>query len=81
MHQSLSDNPLTICCFVALTQVTMAQDPPAPPPPEGGHGMTENDGPRGIPIDGGLTIFLVFAAGYAGRELLKSRKRKLDTEV
>jgi hypothetical protein len=68
---------LGILCFVALSQVSLADDPlPPPPPPD--HGTNGDHDPLGAPIDGGLTVFLAFAAMYSGREWYKGRKEKLD---
>ena len=66
---------LSIFCFLALSHVALA-DPPDPPPPPGGHGSNGNQDPLGAPIDGGLSIFLAFAAAYSGREWYKGRKEK-----
>ena len=67
---------LIIICFVALSQVSLADDP-LPPPPPGEHGTNGDQDPLGAPIDGGLTVFLAFAAMYSGREWYKGRKEKL----
>ena len=58
---------------VLLSDSIMAQAPP-PPPPQGEHGSGTNKGPLGAPIDGGLAVFIAFAAGYAGREWMKRKK-------
>ncbi|MEI6435870.1 MAG: hypothetical protein WCP32_13570 [Bacteroidota bacterium] len=68
---------LSALCFFALSQVALA-DPPLPPPPPGGHGSAGNQNPLPAPIDGGLTIFLAFAAAYSGREWYKGKKEKLN---
>jgi hypothetical protein len=49
-----------------------AQGPP-PPPGENGKGTSNN---QGAPIDGGLTVMLLFATGVAGREWYLTRKRR-----
>lgn len=59
---------------VLLSDGIMAQAPPPPPPPPGDHGSGTNKGPLGAPIDGGLAVFIAFAAGYAGREWMKRKK-------
>jgi hypothetical protein len=56
-----------------ITNSLTAQAPPPPDPP-GSHGSGTNQSPMGAPIDGGLAIFLVFAAGYAGRERWRAGK-------
>jgi hypothetical protein len=43
----------------------------APPPPPGEKGGSTNKAPLGAPIDGGLMVFLTFAAGYAALEWKK----------
>jgi hypothetical protein len=48
-----------------LTHGVNAQAPPPPDPP-GSHGSGTNQSPMGAPIDGGLTVFLTFAAIYCG---------------
>ncbi|MCX6278581.1 MAG: hypothetical protein NT004_10835 [Bacteroidetes bacterium] len=69
---------LSALCFFALSQVAIASDPLEPPPPPGGHGSNGNQNPLGAPIDGGLTIFLAFAAAYSGREWYKGKREKLN---
>lgn len=59
----------------AITNLTHAEDP-APPPPPGGHGETGNQGPTDAPVGSGVAVFLVFAAGLAGREYYKMKKAK-----
>lgn len=51
--------------FLVFGAGLMAQGPP-PPPPDPSKGGT--NGPIGAPIEGGLTIFLAFAAGCAALE-------------
>lgn len=51
-----------------------AQSPP-PPPDESGKGTNQNQSPLNAPIDGGLSVIMLFAAGFSGREWVKSRKK------
>ncbi len=60
--------------FVAIFQQGKAQAPPPAPDNKGSIANQSPGGPLGAPIDGGLTVFIVFAAGYAGWEWAKSRK-------
>lgn len=57
----------------SATSVVLADDPPPPP---GGHGEPGNQGPTGAPIDGGLAVFMAFAAAYAGREWYKRKRQE-----
>jgi hypothetical protein len=68
--------PIILIAFMAVSQISRADDPPPPPPPGGGHGSTGNQGPMGAPIAGGVVVFLAFAGGMAGYEIYKSRKRR-----
>jgi hypothetical protein len=61
--------------FMVFYQIGFSQVPPPPPGEKGGN---SNQAPLGAPIDGGLTIFLLFAAGYTGREWAKSRSNKKE---
>ncbi|MEI6434841.1 MAG: hypothetical protein WCP32_08360 [Bacteroidota bacterium] len=61
--------------FIAISQIGQSQ---SPPPPPGEKGSSENKTPLQGPIDGGLTVFLAFAAGYVGKEWAKSRKNKIE---
>ena len=62
-----------IFMLMAFSQIGFSQ---APPPPPGEKGSNSNKAPLGSPIDGGLTIFLLFAAGYSTREWVKGRNKK-----
>ena len=72
--------PLILIQLFIFTQVlTVRAQAPAPPDPPGSHGTGVNTspmggGPLGAPIDGGASIFLLFAAGYGSREWLKRKK-------
>jgi hypothetical protein len=61
---------LFLFCFVMFSGDILAQ---APPPPSD-HGGQTNNGPMGAPVDGGVAVFLAFAATFAGREWIKRRK-------
>ncbi|MEI6900838.1 MAG: hypothetical protein WCL00_13245 [Bacteroidota bacterium] len=59
-----------------LTISTLSLFAQNPPHPNGGNnpnptsnGTVGSNGPSGAPIDGGLSIFLVLAAAYAGRKV------------
>lgn len=67
---------LVLILTIALSRPAMSQPPP-PPPPGGGHGLGGNQGSgpqSGAPIGGGMEIFVVLGAFYAGRKayLVKS---------
>ncbi|MEI6435485.1 MAG: hypothetical protein WCP32_11615 [Bacteroidota bacterium] len=64
--------------FIAISQIGQSQSPPPPPPGE--KGTSDNKTPLQGPIDGGLTVFLAFTAGYVGNEWAKSRRRNLKME-
>jgi hypothetical protein len=68
---------LIFISFVTISQLGYSQ---APPPPPGEKGSGTNQSPMNGPIDGGLTIFLAFAAGYAGRIWIKSGKQIREME-
>ena len=71
---------LILIQFFIFTQVlSVRAQAPAPPDPPGSHGTGVNTSPMGgsplgAPIDGGASIFLIFAAGYGSREWLKRKK-------
>ena len=46
-----------------------AQAPPAPPGNAGAGGGPVGSNPLSAPVDGGLTVFVAFAAAMAGRSL------------
>ena len=74
MNNILKSAALVISLFCA-TLIPLLADAqlPAPPPPPGSHGTNTNSSPLGAPIDGGMTIFLAFAAVYSGREWMKGK--------
>jgi len=65
---------------ISFTQSAMSQPPPPPP---GGNGLGGNQGgaQQGAPIGGGLEIFLLLGAAYAGGKVyLSKRKEEVDSE-
>ena len=63
---------LVLILTIALSQPAMSQPPP--PPPGGGHGLGGNQGSgsqSGAPIGGGMGIFVLLGALYAGRKSYK----------
>ena len=62
---------LFLILALAITPV-LAFDPP-PPPPNGGNGDTPPPG-GGAPIEGGMLIFVVLAAGYFVSKCGKEKK-------
>ncbi|MCK9422758.1 MAG: hypothetical protein M0Q38_09175 [Bacteroidales bacterium] len=65
-----------IICAIFITKPLKAN----PPDPPAHHGETTNQDPAAAPIDGGLGILLLLGAGYGGRKLYKSRKKKEEAE-
>ncbi|MCK9422752.1 MAG: hypothetical protein M0Q38_09145 [Bacteroidales bacterium] len=65
-----------IVCAILVSKPIKAN----PPDPPSHHGETTNQAPAGAPIDGGLGILLALGAGYGGRKLYKSRKKKEEAE-
>jgi hypothetical protein len=66
---------INLILLLSIPTIVLADDP-TPPPPPGGHGETGNQGPTGAPIDGGLAVFMAFAAGYAAREWYKRNRQE-----
>ncbi len=65
---------------ISFTQTAMSQPPP---PPAGGHGQGGNQGAggsQGAPIGGGLEIFLLLGAAYAGGKIYLSKREEGDSE-
>lgn len=60
-----------ILALVVLFSNQLFSQAPPPPNPPGAHGSGTNQNPLGAPIDGGMSVFLVFAALYGGREWRK----------
>jgi len=72
-----------IALFLSISFNQNAMSQPPPPPPGGGHGLGGNQGGNqqaGAPIGGGLEIFLLLGAAYAGRKAYLS-KREEEAEV
>ena len=64
-----------IFMLMAFSKIGFSLEPPPPPGEKGGN---TNQAPLGAPVDGGLTIFLLFAAGYTGLEWVKGRNNKKE---
>jgi hypothetical protein len=62
---------IIIALFIILNIGLLAQAPPPPPPDPSSGGNGPVGSPLGAPIDGGLAVFLTFAAGYAALEWRK----------
>jgi len=67
--------PVFIIGYMTIVQPSYGD---APGPPAGGHGQSNDQGPVGAPIDGGLTILLAMGAGYGGMKFYKTRKEKKE---
>ncbi len=76
--------PAAMALFLSISFTQSAMSQPPPPPP-GGHGLGGNQGggqQGGAPIGGGLEIFLLLGAAYAGGKAykVKSEERKVKSE-
>ena len=76
--------PAAMALFLSISFTQSAMSQP-PPPPAGGHGLGGNQGSgqqSGAPIGGGLEIFLLLGAAYAGGKAYKgkSEERKGKSE-
>ena len=61
---------LVIIAIFSLGYCTIsAQAPPAPPGNAGAGGGPVGSNPLSAPVDGGLTVFVAFAAALAGKSL------------
>ena len=73
---------IVLLLSISFNQTALSQPPP--PPPGGGHGLGGNQGgaQQGAPIGGGLGIFLLLGAAYAGGKAykVKSEERKVNSE-
>ncbi len=67
--------PALLVAFFVFFQVFIAVSQ-QPPPPPGEKGSGTNQSPMSGPIDGGVVVFLAFAAGLAGKEYYKNLTRK-----
>ena len=71
---------IVLLLSISFNQTALSQPPP---PPAGGHGLGGNQGgaQQGAPIGGGLEIFLLLGAAYAGGKVyLSKRKEEVDSE-
>ena len=57
-----------------LFSIGMMAQPPQPPAGQGTSGDQPPAGPAGSPIDGGISIFLVLAAGYGLKKIYNVRR-------
>ena len=74
--------PAAMALFLSIsfTQTAMSQPPPPPP---GGNGLGGNQGAgssQGAPIGGGLEIFLLLGAAYAGGKAYKGKSEKIKVK-
>jgi len=70
--------PAAMALFLSISFTQSAMSQPPPPPP-GGHGLGGNQGggpSSGAPIGGGLEIFLLLGAAYAGRKAYKVKNEE-----
>jgi len=66
---------LILFCFMVYAPLVLGETP-EPPPPGGGHGLSNNGPLEGAPIDGGLGILLAMGAIYGGKRLYNAHKEK-----
>jgi len=66
---------IVLLLSISFNQTALSQPPP---PPAGGHGLGGNQGgaQQGAPIGGGLEIFLLLGAAYAGRKAYKVKNEE-----
>ena len=67
---------IVLLLSISFNQTALSQPPP---PPAGGHGLGGNQGAgpsSGAPIGGGLEIFLLLGAAYAGRKAYKVKNEE-----
>ena len=72
---------IVLLLSISFNQTALSQPPP--PPPGGGHGLGGNQGAgpsSGAPIGGGLEIFLLLGAAYAGGKIYLSKREEGDSE-
>lgn len=75
--------PAAMALFLSIsfTQSVLSQPPPPPPPGEHGLGGNQGGAQQGAPIGGGLEIFLLLGAAYAGGKVyLSKRKEEVESE-
>jgi hypothetical protein len=72
---------IVLLLSISFNQTALSQPPPPPP---NGHGLGGNQGPGpssgGAPIGGGLEIFLLLGAAYAGGKVYLSKRKEGDSE-
>jgi hypothetical protein len=73
--------PAAMALFLSISFTQSAMSQP-PPPPAGGHGLGGNQGgpSQGAPIGGGLEIFLLLGAAYAGGKIYLSKREEGESE-
>jgi hypothetical protein len=72
---------IALLLSISFNQTALSQPPP--PPPGGGHGLGGNQGAgpsSGAPIGGGLEIFLLLGAAYAGGKIYLSKREEGESE-
>ncbi len=75
--------PAAMALFLSISFTQTAMSQPPPPPPGGGHGLGGNQGggqQGGAPIGGGLEIFLLLGAAYAGGKVYLSKREEGESE-
>ncbi len=67
---------------ISFNQSALSQPPPPPSGGANGHGLGGNQGgaQQGAPIGGGLEIFLLLGAAYAGGKIYLSKREEGDSE-
>jgi hypothetical protein len=65
---------LILLAMGLVFSIGMMAQPPQPPAGQGTKGDQPPAGPSGSPIDGGLSIFLVLAAGYGLKKIYNVRR-------
>ena len=70
---------IALLLSISFNQTALSQPPP---PPAGGHGLGGNQGgaQQGAPIGGGLEIFLLLGAAYAGGKVYLSKREEGESE-
>jgi len=71
---------IVLLLSISFNQTALSQPPP---PPAGGHGLGSNQGAgnsQGAPIGGGLEIFLLLGAAYAGGKVYLSKRKEGESE-
>lgn len=63
---------LALTAIISLSALSMMAQAPPPPPENAGSGGGPVGAPLAAPLDGGLTVFLVFAAAMAARQFKRT---------